>query len=127
MVPFPRQSAVFKVDSQGPRHRWWCCHDETKLETPSIVTAQHATHARRNLAGSMAVQTLPDLVDIATKKQPVKYVYFFGAGKAEGSGKMKDEFAGKGAGLTDMTNAGLPVPPGFTIQTEALPRIHAPG
>src|SRR5438034_9417069 len=65
----------------------------------------------------MAVQTLPDLVDIATKKQAVKYVYFFGAGKAEGSGI--DQLGGKGCGLAEMTNAGLPVPPGFTVQTEA--------
>jgi len=49
----------------------------------------------------------------------VKYVYFFGDGHAEGHGKMKDELGGKGAGLAEMTNAGLPVPPGFTIQTEA--------
>ncbi len=49
----------------------------------------------------------------------VKYVYFFGDGRAEGHGKMKDELGGKGAGLAEMTNAGLPVPPGFTIQTEA--------
>jgi pyruvate,orthophosphate dikinase len=49
----------------------------------------------------------------------VKYVYFFGGGKAEGNGKMKDDLGGKGAGLAEMTNAGLPVPPGFTIQTEA--------
>ncbi len=48
-----------------------------------------------------------------------KYVYFFGDGKAEGNGKMKDELGGKGAGLAEMTNAGLPVPPGFTISTEA--------
>ena len=48
-----------------------------------------------------------------------KYVYFFGGGKAEGNGKMKDELGGKGAGLAEMTNAELPVPPGFTIQTEA--------
>ncbi len=48
-----------------------------------------------------------------------KYVYFFGDGRAEGDGKMKDELGGKGAGLAEMTNAGLPVPPGFTIQTEA--------
>src|SRR6201993_2469258 len=48
-----------------------------------------------------------------------KYVYFFGDGRAEGHGKMKDELGGKGAGLAEMTNAGLPVPPGFTIQTEA--------
>jgi pyruvate,orthophosphate dikinase len=49
----------------------------------------------------------------------VKYVYFFGGGKAEGNGKMKDALGGKGAGLAEMTNAGLPVPPGFTIQTDA--------
>lgn len=48
-----------------------------------------------------------------------KYVYFFGGGKAEGNGRMKDILGGKGAGLAEMTNAGLPVPPGFTIQTEA--------
>jgi len=48
-----------------------------------------------------------------------QYVYFFGDGKADGNGKMKDVLGGKGAGLAEMTNAGLPVPPGFTIQTEA--------
>jgi pyruvate, orthophosphate dikinase len=67
----------------------------------------------------MTVETLPDLIEITNKKQAVKYLYFFGAGKAEGSGKMKDELGGKGAGLAEMTNAGLPVPPGFTIQTGA--------
>jgi pyruvate, orthophosphate dikinase len=46
-------------------------------------------------------------------------VYSFGGGKADGNGKMKEELGGKGAGLAEMTNAGLPVPPGFTIQTEA--------
>ena len=46
-----------------------------------------------------------------------KYVYFFGGGKAEGNGTMKDVLGGKGAGLAEMTNAGLPVPPGFTIAT----------
>src|SRR5579863_6869472 len=48
-----------------------------------------------------------------------QYVYFFGGGHADGNGKMKDVLGGKGAGLAEMTNAGLPVPPGFTIQTEA--------
>ena len=52
-------------------------------------------------------------------KPGTKYVYSFGGGKAGGNGKMKDELGGKGAGLAEMTNAGLPVPPGFTIQTEA--------
>jgi len=48
-----------------------------------------------------------------------KYVYFFGGGQADGNGRMKDTLGGKGSGLAEMTNAGLPVPPGFTIQTEA--------
>jgi pyruvate,orthophosphate dikinase len=47
-----------------------------------------------------------------------KHVYFFGNGKADGNRKMKDLLGGKGAGLAEMTNAGLPVPPGFTITTE---------
>jgi len=48
----------------------------------------------------------------------VKYVYYFGAGKAEGSGQMKEILGGKGAGLAEMTRIGLPVPAGFTISTE---------
>ncbi len=48
-----------------------------------------------------------------------KYVYFLGGGKAEGNGQMKDLLGGKGAGLAEMTNLGVPVPPGFTITTEA--------
>jgi pyruvate,orthophosphate dikinase len=50
---------------------------------------------------------------------PTTYVYFFGGGASDGNGRMKDVLGGKGAGLAEMTNAGLPVPPGFTIQTEA--------
>src|SRR6267378_558746 len=77
----------------------------------------------------MATTTLPDTGIIetkpaetkitATKPATAKYVYFFGGGKADGHGKMKDVLGGKGAGLAEMTNAGLPVPPGLTIQTEA--------
>src|SRR5271168_3869544 len=47
-----------------------------------------------------------------------KYVYFFGAGKAEGKADMKELLGGKGANLAEMTNIGLPVPAGFTITTE---------
>src|SRR6478609_11235502 len=53
------------------------------------------------------------------QSSPAKYVFFFGGGAADGNGKMKDVLGGKGAGLAEMTNVGLPVPPGFTIQTEA--------
>ena len=65
----------------------------------------------------MATTTLPE-ADVQEGNQSTKYVFFFGGGKADGNGKMKDELGGKGAGLAEMTNAGLPVPPGFTIQTE---------
>ncbi len=47
-----------------------------------------------------------------------KYVYSFGGGTADGDGKMKDILGGKGAGLAEMSRAGVPVPPGFTISTE---------
>jgi pyruvate,orthophosphate dikinase len=47
-----------------------------------------------------------------------KYVYLFGAGKTEGSAKMKDLLGGKGANLAEMAALGIPVPPGFTITTE---------
>src|SRR3989454_1597061 len=67
----------------------------------------------------MATTTLPETEIQESKKPATKYVYFFGGGKADGNGKMKDELGGKGAGLAEMTNAGLPGPPGFTIQTEA--------
>jgi pyruvate,orthophosphate dikinase len=48
-----------------------------------------------------------------------KWVYFFGKGKAEGKGTDKELLGGKGAGLAEMTNISIPVPPGFTITTEA--------
>ncbi|HMJ63139.1 MAG TPA: pyruvate, phosphate dikinase, partial [Bryobacteraceae bacterium] len=47
-----------------------------------------------------------------------KHVYSFGGGSADGDGKMKDVLGGKGAGLAEMSKAGVPVPPGFTISTE---------
>jgi pyruvate,orthophosphate dikinase len=56
-----------------------------------------------------------------------KYVYFFGGGKADGDRTMKDTLGGKGAGLAEMTNAGLPVPPGFTVSTAACTLFYENG
>jgi pyruvate,orthophosphate dikinase len=56
-----------------------------------------------------------------------KRVYFFGDGKADGTGSMKDLLGGKGAGLAEMTNLGLPVPPGFTITTEVCTAYYQNG
>ena len=55
-----------------------------------------------------------------------KLVYFFGQGRAEGTAAMKDVLGGKGAGLAEMTNIGIPVPPGFTIaSTMCLPYLES--
>src|SRR5215470_18007752 len=59
----------------------------------------------------------------AVKQSPKKWVYLF----SEGTAKMRDLLGGKGAGVAEMTNAGLPVPPGFTITTEACNQYYKEG
>jgi len=59
----------------------------------------------------------------AVKKSPRKWVYLF----SEGNANMRDLLGGKGAGVAEMTNAGLPVPPGFTITTEACNAYYESG
>src|SRR5438034_2837169 len=56
-----------------------------------------------------------------------KRVYFFGEGKAEGTAAMKNLLGGKGANVAEMTNLGIPVPPGFTITTEVCTTYYALG
>ena len=67
---------------------------------------------------------------VARPKKPAaapQYVFFFGNGKADGNRTMRDILGGKGAGLAEMTNAGLPVPPGFTISTAACNLFYEQG
>jgi pyruvate,orthophosphate dikinase len=52
-----------------------------------------------------------------TEPKTDKYIYFFGGGKTEGGRELRDLLGGKGSGLAEMTNIGVPVPPGFTITT----------
>lgn len=59
--------------------------------------------------------------------QPEKFVYFFAAGEAEGNASMKNILGGKGANLAEMTQIGLPVPPGFTISTEICTAFNENG
>ena len=63
----------------------------------------------------------------ASRPAARKLVYLFVDGKADGNAKMRELLGGKGAGLAEMTNAGLPVPPGFTITTEACNAYYAAG
>ena len=60
-----------------------------------------------------------------TPRSAPHYVYSFGTGQADGDRTMRDLLGGKGAGLAEMTNAGLPVPPGFTITTDACNLYYA--
>ena len=68
-------------------------------------------------------QTTDLTLEEAVKRSPRKWVYLF----AEGNAKMRDLLGGKGAGAAEMTNAGLPVPPGFTITTEACNEYYRDG
>jgi pyruvate,orthophosphate dikinase len=61
----------------------------------------------------------------ASKAKSTKYVYTWGAGKADGDGSMKALLGGKGANLAEMTRIGLPVPAGFTITTEVCTYFYA--
>src|SRR5689334_5743149 len=87
------------------------------------------THDRfppRRLPVSSTAPSISKLDDNrATSMQT--YVYYFGDGRADGNAKMKDVLGGKGAGLAEMTNIGVPVPPGFTISTEVCTYFYAHG
>jgi pyruvate,orthophosphate dikinase len=63
----------------------------------------------------------------AAASRATKWVYAFGGGKAEGRADMRNLLGGKGAGLAEMANLGLPVPPGFTITTEVCTAYYAGG
>jgi pyruvate, orthophosphate dikinase len=79
------------------------------------VAKAKKTPAKKTAATPVAAKTAAPV----KKAKSTKYVYFFGGGKADGDRTMKDLLGGKGSGLAEMTNAGLPVPPGFTITTAA--------
>ncbi len=71
--------------------------------------------------------TSTDTVAERAHRAAKRYIYAFGGGRADGNGEMKALLGGKGAGLAEMTRAGLPVPPGFTITTEACNDYFAAG
>ncbi len=63
----------------------------------------------------------------ATAKRKAQYIYVFGSGKADGRSGMKQLLGGKGANLAEMTNLGVPVPPGFTITTDICRQFYELG
>src|SRR5659263_451549 len=95
---------------------------ENRPADRSAGVPRRASHAR----GPPMTQT-PTLPAERAHRAPKRYIFAFGAGHAEGDAAMRDKLGGKGAGLAEMTNAGLPVPPGFTITTEACNDYFAAG
>ena len=81
----------------------------------------------REIHHSMAAKSKAKKVPAKKKSAPkaLKYVYSWGAGKADGHGGMKPLLGGKGANLAEMTRIGLPVPPGFTVTTEVCTYYYA--
>src|SRR5712692_6525618 len=75
----------------------------------------------------LAAASIPQLQMRQARRTVKKWVYFFGAGKAEGDGTWRDLLGGKGAGLAEMTRIGLPVPGGFTISTAACDYYYKNG
>src|ERR1700737_3403246 len=78
------------------------------------------------LRGATAWQATKPRGAAAKKVKGPRYVYYFGDGQADGSGKMKPLLGGKGANLAEMTRIGLPVPQGFTITPEVCSYFYAP-
>ncbi|HEY6254717.1 MAG TPA: pyruvate, phosphate dikinase [Xanthobacteraceae bacterium] len=85
-----------------------------------------AAPARRPTQGKPARSPTPRAARTTTSRA-TKWVYAFGGGKAEGRADMRNLLGGKGAGLAEMANLGLPVPPGFTITTEVCTAYYAGG
>ncbi|MEI6676179.1 MAG: pyruvate, phosphate dikinase [Verrucomicrobiota bacterium] len=90
---------------------------------------------KKKAVKATAKKSAPRAAKSAAKKSPAskkaaapkasKYVYTWGAGKADGNGGMKPLLGGKGANLAEMTRIGLPVPPGFTVTTEVCTYYYA--
>jgi pyruvate,orthophosphate dikinase len=87
-----------------------------RAATPAKARAVRARKASRKAAPARRASGRP--ATRATGTRGGKHVYFFGQGRADGDRSMRDTLGGKGANLAEMTNAGLPVPPGFTISTD---------
>src|SRR5438046_10292852 len=90
--------------------------------SPDPIVCLRAAAITRARSPPPMADTVAPPPERATERQhraTKRYIYSWGAGRAEGNANMRDLLGGKGAGLAEMTTAGLPVPPGFTITTEA--------
>ncbi len=92
----------------------------------SAVAKRPATKSRAGVSAQVVDPAAPKK-NGGPKPKPGKMVYYFGATRTEGNGTMKPLLGGKGANLAEMTSIGLPVPPGFTITTDACAAYYKNG
>ncbi len=112
VAPVKTSSAKLKTKKAGPKAK-------ARTTVRSLVKA--VVRAASKVVKKAKHRAAPG------KTKPTKYVYYFGDGKADGDRTMKDTLGGKGSGLAEMTNAGLPVPAGFTISTGACNLYYTNG
>jgi len=96
---------------------------KTTKKAPAKKTASKAT--KKNSGSPAAAKVSAAKAKTGKANKSPKYVYTWGAGKADGDGTMKALLGGKGANLAEMTRIGLPVPAGFTITTEVCTYYYA--
>ncbi|WAC21063.1 pyruvate, phosphate dikinase [Luteolibacter sp. SL250] len=96
----------------------------TKKKAAKPAAKKSAPSAAKSAASKTAAKKSTAAAKAPAGKK-TKYVYTWGAAKADGNGTMKALLGGKGANLAEMTRIGLPVPPGFTITTEVCTYYYA--
>ena len=103
----------------------------SSLKSKSKSVKREVGLARKPLTHVSPKKAAKKSLKKSTAKQaagkPARWVYAFGGGKAAGKAGMRNLLGGKGAGLAEMANLGLPVPPGFTITTEVCTHYYANG
>src|SRR5438876_11537700 len=94
-----------------------------------VVSSRRSRLNRTSTRSALGRRSAARARSAARKKSPgeMKWVYSFGNGKAEGRADMRNLLGGKGAGLAEMANLGLPVPPGFTITTAVCSHYYENG
>ncbi len=104
-------------------------HSRKSPRSAKRAPAKPATRktAARKIVARAAPKTRPPAASAKAAPARAIWVYAFGGGKAQGRGDMRNLLGGKGAGLAEMAQLGLPVPPGFTITTEVCTYFYANG
>src|SRR5437879_4482160 len=118
-----RRSATIWASTRWAISRWMgCCGPRAAIRRTSATPVSPAPTRPRFRETTWQGRGTPPPSSRPRSDGPVpsleRWVYFFGNGRADGSAAMRDILGGKGAGLAEMANLGLPVPPGFTISAK---------